>query len=109
MLFNLYVSGLGDALNNSKLSVKLGGSCANCHLLCRRLGANSRVPQRGYGQATGDCGAFLKGHVNETRSVKNLTPNSPNPVDYSVEDETIEEVLSAKYVGVTWQEHGGQV
>ena len=32
--------------------------------------------------------------------------NSTNPVDWSVDDETIEEVMSAKYLGVNMQIRG---
>ena len=38
-----------------------------------------------------------------------ILTNSTNPVDWSVDEETIEEVMSVKFLGVNMQEHGGSI
>ena len=107
MLFALYVAGLGNALHNSKLGYQLGGVVLTALFFADDLVLIAGSPKWAMDRLLEIVAQFCKDMYMKLAVSKTfILTNSPNVVDWSVEDETIEEVLAAKYLGVNLQIRG---
>ena len=107
MLFALYVAGLGNALHNSKLGYQLGGVVLTALFFADDLVLIAGSPKWAMDRLLEIVAQFCKDmHMKLAVSKTFILTNSPSVVDWSVEDETIEEVLAAKYLGVNLQIRG---
>ena len=107
MLFALYVSGLGDALHNSKLGFRLGDIVLSAIFFADDLVLIAGSPKHAMDRLLVIVTRFCKDMYMKLAVSKTfILTNSVNPIDWSVEEETIEEVMSAKYLGVNMQIRG---
>ena len=107
MLFSLYVSGLGDALHNSELGFRMGEVVLTAIFFADDLVLIAGSPKYAMDRLLDTVARFCRDMYMKLAVSKTfILTNSTNPVDWSVDDETIEEVMSAKYLGVNMQIRG---
>ena len=107
MLFALYVSGLGDALHNSKLGFQMGEVVLMAIFFADDLVLIAWSPKHAMDRLLEIVARFCRDMYMKLAVLKTfILTNSTNPVNWSVDDETIEEVMSAKYLGVNMQIRG---
>ena len=104
MLFALYVAGLGNALHNSRLGYQLGSVVLTALFFADDLVLIAGSPKWAMDRLLEIVAQFCKDMYMKLAASKTfILTNSPNVIDWSVEDETIEEVLAAKYLDVNLQ------
>ena len=107
LLFALYIASLGQALDNSKLGVKLGKVMITAIFFADDLLLLSRTPNRGMNKLLRIVSGFcMDMHMKLATSKTYILTNSPNEISWKVDNVTIEEILVAKYLGVTIQVRG---
>ena len=105
--FLLYVSGLGDALHISKLGFQMGEVVLTAIFFADDLVLIAGCPKLAMDRLLEIVARFCKDMYMKLAVSKTfILTNSANPVDWSVDEETIEEVMSAKYLGVNMQIRG---
>ena len=110
MLFALYVSGLGNALEKSRLGFRIGDLVLTAFFFADDLVLIAGSPKRAMDELLDIVAQFCKDmYMGLAVSKTFILTNAQNPVDWSVDDETIEEVLAAKYLGVNMQIRGRNV
>ena len=107
MLFALYVSGLGDALHRSQLGIELGEEIITALFFADDLVLISRTPKLGMDKlikAVMDFGEDMRMSLSPTKTY--ILSNASYDVSWSLGEDTIEEILVAKYLGVKIQIRG---
>ena len=110
MLFALYMAGLGNALHDSKLGIKLGDVIITALFFADDLVLIASNPKRGMDKLLKIVTTFCR-----DMKMKLLVPktyiltNAQRDVSWEVEEATFEEILAAKYLGVTVQIRGRNI
>ena len=104
MLFVLFIASLGVVLDRTKLGVELGGMILTALFFADDLLLLSRTPKHGMNSLLRVVSQFCKDMkmILSTSKTYILT-NSRNQGSWKVEEDTIEEILVAKYLGVSIQ------
>ena len=110
MLFALYIASLGTALHNTNLGIEFGHVTLTALFFADDLLLLSSTPKGGMNKllnlVTEFCNDMrMKLSVTKTYILTNAQYN----VSWTVEDETIEEILIAKYLGVHIQLRGRSI
>ena len=107
LLFALYIASLGLALDRSKLGVKLGKAMITAIFFADDLLLLSRTPKRGMNKLLRIVSRFCTDMRMKLATSKTyILTNAPNEISWKVDNITIEEILVAKYLGVTIQVRG---
>ena len=107
MLFALFIASLGVALDSTKLGVELGGTVLTALFFADDLLLLSRTPKHGMNSLLRIVSQFCKDmKMTLSTSKTYILTNSRNQGFWKVEEETIEEILIAKYLGVSIQVRG---
>ena len=103
----LFIASLGVALDSTKLGVELGGTILTALFFADDLLLLSRTPKHGMNSLLRVVSQFCKDmKMTLSTSKTYILTNSRNQGSWKVEEETIEEILVAKYMGVNIQVRG---
>ena len=107
MLFALYITLLGVALDGTKLRLKLGNVILTTLFFADDLLLLSRTPKQGMNKLLKIVAHFCNNMKMKLSTSKTyILTNSRNQGSWKVEEESIEEILIAKYLVVNVQVQG---
>ena len=110
LLFALYISSLGTALHNTKLGVKIGDELVTALFFADDLVLISGTPKIGMNKLLRVVCMFCRDMKMTLATSKTyIISNATYDVNWSVNSETIEEILVAKYLGVKIQLRGRNI
>ena len=110
LLFALYISSLGSALHNTKLGVKIGDEMVTALFFADDLVLISGTPKTGMNKLLRVvCNFCTDMKMTLATSKTYIISNATYDINWSVNSETIEEILVAKYLGVKLQLRGRNI
>jgi len=110
LLFALYISSLGSALHNTKLGVKIGDEMVTALFFADDLVLISGTPKTGMNKLLRVvCNFCTDMKMTLATSKTYIISNATYDINWSVNSETIEEILVANYLGVKLQLRGRNI
>ena len=107
LLFSLYIASLGTALHRSNLGIKIGAELITALFFADDLVLISGTPKTGMIKLLKLVDNFCKDNKMSLATSKTfIISNASYNICWPINDETIEEVLVAKYLGVNIQLRG---
>jgi hypothetical protein len=107
MLFALYISGLGDHLHASRLGIEMGTEIITALFFADDLVLISKTPKVGMDKLIKIVSEFCEDmRMTLSPTKTNIITNAPYEIAWKIADDTIEEILVAKYLGVKIQIRG---
>ena len=107
LLFSLYIASLGTKLHDSKLGIKMGTEVITALFFADDLVLISGTPKTGMNKLLKIVSKFCNDMKMELATTKTyILSNANYNVSWKIENDTIEEILIAKYLGIHVQVRG---
>ena len=107
LLFSLYIASLGTKLHDSKLGIKMGTEVITALFFADDLVLISGTPKTGMNKLLKIVSNFCNDMKMELATTKTyILSNANYNVSWKIENDTIEEILIAKYLGIHVQVRG---